>query len=69
MDEYITTLEAPRVNSLLKEEVRQTYRKRWDGFSNPLHCAGFDLDPEFQNIPKNAEVMRGLRKVCKEVLG
>ena len=68
MDEHIAALTSPLFDTFLKDELRDTFRKRWDNFASPLHAAGFALDPEFQGVRFSAEVMRGLRKVCKTML-
>ena len=49
--------------------MRRLFRKWWDEFSSILHCAAFALEPEYQDHKFNPEVMRGLREVCKLVLG
>ena len=69
VDREIAKLSSPRFTASVKAEVRRLLRKRWDDSSNSLHCAAFALEPEFQDKKFNAEVMRGLREVCKVVLG
>ena len=69
IDGQIAELESPRFTESVKTEVRALFRKRWDKCSSSLHCAAFALEPEFQDKRFNAEVMRGLRKVCMAVLG
>ena len=68
-DGEIAKLSSLRFTASVKAEVRCLFRKRWDDSSNSLHCAAFALEPEFQDKKFNAEVMRGLREVCKVVLG
>ena len=62
-------LSSDRFTDDVKDEVRRIFRTRWDEFSSDLHCAAYALDPEFQEDKFNSEVMRGLRNVCKLVLG
>jgi len=69
MDERIARLSSPCFTPEIKAEVRDLFRKRWDEFSSPLHCAAYALDPEFQDSTFNPEVMRGLRTVCLQILG
>ena len=65
----MASLSSPKFTDDVKDELRAVFRKRWDEFSSPLHCAGFALDPEFQEHRFNPEVMRGLRHTCKLMLG
>lgn len=69
VDDWLAKLSSPGFNASLKAEVRRLFRKRWDEFTSILHCAGYALEPEFQDEKCNAEVMRGLREVCRVVLG
>ena len=69
MDGKIAKLSSERFTDDVKDGVRRIFRKRWDEFSSALHCAAYALDPEFQEHRFNSEVMRGLRNVCKLVLG
>lgn len=69
VDGLISSLSAPCFTPTIKDTVRGLFRKRWDELSSPLHCAGFALDPEFQEYQFSQEVMRGLRQACLIVLG
>ena len=62
-------IDHPKFDTLMKEEVCELFRKRWDAFSSPYRCAGFALDREFRDVKLNREKMKGLRTVCTLMLG
>ena len=68
MDGRMAHLSTPRFDAV-REDVRALFRKRWDELSSPMHYAADAMDPEFQEHKFNPEVMRGLRQVCKLILG
>lgn len=64
-------IEKSRLPSRMKEEVAETFLKRWNMLTSRVHCAGYALDPEFQMHDFSAadpEVMNGLMDMVERLV-